>query len=72
MQLLEDLILRFLSKAPYADLKEAFHKLRKDLLSKQSEILSATVLHHFHFLAWIQAHLDKRLFSEVYQEMLKL
>ena len=65
---LEDLILKFLNKAPYTNSVKAFRNLKKDLLARQSEILLPHVLHHFHFIAWVQSHLDKRPFSETYLE----
>lgn len=69
---LEDRLLKFLNKAPHADSRQAFQELRQDLVAAGAEVLNAQVLHHFHFLAWIDSHLKKTSFADIYQEFKKM
>lgn len=66
---LEELMLRFLAKAPYADPKDAFLRLNDELLDEKKALLSPHIIHHFDFRAWIQAQIKNRPFAEMYQEI---
>ena len=57
---LENAILRFLDKAPFADERQAFLSFRKELSALPEEVLSDQVLHHLDLLAWTESHIHKK------------
>lgn len=66
---LEELLLRFLDKAPFTQPRRAFSQFRNDLDLLPEGVLSAQVLHHFHFSAWAESHIGGRAFPEVFRQL---
>lgn len=66
---LEELLLRFLGKAPFVDPKAAFRQLNIDLQAVDPPILSPHIIHHFDLRAWIGSHVEGRPFADIYQEI---
>ncbi len=65
----EEHLLDFWRKAPHSDPRTAFQELAADLRSSTKDMETATPLHHFHYLAWIQGHLDRRSFEQCYKTL---
>lgn len=68
---LDEVLIRFLDKAPFVQRRKAFVELQKELDDLPDGTLSAQVLHHFHFRAWVESHLRAGAFAEVFQELEK-
>lgn len=64
---LEDHLLDFWRKAPHSDDHVAFQELAAHLSRSTQDMETATPLHHFHYLAWIQGHLEDRSFEQCYK-----
>lgn len=67
--ILEEHLLDFWRKAPHSDRRAAFQALAADLSRNMEDMETATPLHHFHYLAWIQGHLDDRSFEQCYKAL---
>lgn len=69
---LEEQLLDFWRKAPHSDRRAAFQALAADVSERTKDMETATPLHHFHYLAWIQSHLGGRNFVQCYLVSQKL